>query len=461
MSQSRSTARALALGGGLVVGVSAGACGDSNNAVGTPAVIVGQLPDGGSDGGTTGASDAGGDGASPDGGAAPPRSMLAIGDGFACILAKDGTVSCWGKNDVGQLGRDPASTPSCGSAPCSPTPTSVAGLTGIVKIAAGDDFACALDASRAVWCWGNNAKGQLEATAAATSFTPKKLIVDIADVVAAGTHACVLTADAAVRCWGENTCNIFGGGAALQRSANIIPGPNMAQLSIGRDAICGVTTGDGHVLCWGADHKGSLGHDVAPSAPLCNGYPSDSVPKSVQQSSDGLPLTDVAEVQTGNGVTCARHTGGQVLCWGDNSRGGLGQGIADGDPHARAVEVPSLYAAKLLVGEQTACAIVANRLLCWGDSADGQLETLSPSITCGNQSCRALGYAVTNMMPVHAFAVGRGTVGAIKDDLSVWLWGANGMGQLSIASSAPGNVSCPAGTCVPSPTQAKGLPPLD
>jgi alpha-tubulin suppressor-like RCC1 family protein len=388
--------------------------------------------------------------------------MLAVGSGFACVVAKDGTVSCWGRNDFGQLGRDPASTPSCGAFPCSPTPTPVAGLAKVVRIAAGDDFACALDQGGNVSCWGNNAKRQLERVTDPTAFTPQPLIADVVDVVASGSHACVRQEDGTLRCWGENTCGIFGDtGGSVQPVARVLLGvPRMNQVSLSRDAMCGIDQTTGRVLCWGADHHGSLGHDVAAGAPLCGGVPSDPTPKSVQQSSDQLPIPDAAEVHIGDVIGCVRRTGGQISCWGDNSKGGLGQGFPDTTPHPRAVDVPSLIGSALAIGGGTGCAIAASRLICWGDSVDGQLEQLAVVPACGNQNCKALGYAVTNMNPVHELAIGPGALGAIKDDLTLWMWGSNSSSELAVAKTDPANVSCPAGVCIPGPRSVQGLPAL-
>jgi hypothetical protein len=234
----------------------------------------------------------------------------------------------------------------------------------------------------------------------------------------------------------------------------------MNQVALSRDAMCGIDQTTGRVMCWGADHHGSLGHDVAPPATPCGGVPSDPIPKSVQQASDQLPIPDAAEVHIGDVMGCVRRTSGQISCWGDNSEGALGQGFPDSIAHPRAVDVPSLLGSALAVGGGTACAIAASRLICWGDSADGQLEQLAAVPACGNQNCKALGYAVTNMNPVHALAVGPGAVGAIKDDLSLWMWGSNASSELAVAKTDPANVSCAAGVCIPGPRSVQGLPVL-
>lgn len=432
---------------------------DGDDAAGAP---IGGPDDAGRDGSSVRTDDAAGDANGTDGSIAT-RSAVAVGDGFACALAKDRTVSCWGRNDVGQLGRDPAAMSLCGTFPCSAVPEPVVGLANVVRLVAGDDFACAMDASRSVWCWGSNAKGQLAATGVTSSFTPRKTIVDVMAVSANGAHACAITTAGFVYCWGDGSCGIFGtADGGVETVPRQVPGvPQMAQLSVGTDAVCG-TKPDGRVLCWGADHRGSLGHDVDPAAPLCNSVPFDPVAKHVQAKSNELPIEQIAEVHIGDGVGCARRTDGAVLCWGDNERGGLGQGMPDPTPHPRALEVPALKAVKLDVHGQTPCAIVADRLLCWGDGQYGQLGALEPDAGCGGTGCRPLAHAISGMMPVRDVWSGRGTIGTIKDDATLWMWGRNDSAELALPQADPLNEPCAGGSvCVPQPRQVTNAPPLD
>jgi alpha-tubulin suppressor-like RCC1 family protein len=396
---------------------------------------------------------------------APIRSVVAVGNAFACVLAKDRTVHCWGRNDLGQLGRDPAATPSCGSFPCSATPTKVEGLVDVVRLTAGDDFACAIDSIGSVWCWGSNAKGQIGAnsTAEAIIFKPRKVIVKVQEIGAGGAHACAITTDFIPYCWGENTCNIFGASVGpTQPSPRQAPGvPILSQVALGPDQICGTLT-DGRVVCWGADHNGSLGHTLDPSPTMCNGFPSDPTPRFVQAKESEIPITSVADVHVGYGVACAKQVGGKVLCWGDNQLGALGQGIPDPLIHNRAQEVPALFAKQLDVRGQTPCAIVADRLLCWGDGSFGQLDSLGADSGCGGQGCRAFAFVVPGMSPVRDITAAQGSIATIKDDLSVWMWGRNTSGELAIPQSDSANQVCDGGNlCVPQPKKLNGIPPLD
>jgi hypothetical protein len=460
------SSRLLSSLGTLVWVAAAYACNASSSGGDAPSSLDDD-PSGGDGGGTPLAPDAGGsdgDGSTSgaEGGAAgPASSVVTIGAAFACLLARDGSVWCWGRNDVGQLGREPAATPSCGAFRCSPAPLKVEGLANVVRLAAGDDFACALTRAGFVSCWGGNAKGQLAATGLATSPTPRPVIARAADITAAGAHACALTTDGFAHCWGENTCEIFGTKEPIfDYGRRVENTPKFAQLSIGTDAICG-TLLDATALCWGVDHKGSLGHDPSVGGVTCNGQPYDPAPRHVQGSGSDLPLGSIADVHVGSGVACARRTDGHVQCWGDNRKGGLGQGLADGDRHARPLEVPALIAKKLDVRAGTACAVVADRLFCWGDGQYGQLDTLSPEPACGSQVCRALPYAIGGMMPLRELAVGPGSLAAIKSDLSLWVWGRNGSGEVGVAPGDAVNRPCSGTVCVPQPRALTSGPTLN
>jgi alpha-tubulin suppressor-like RCC1 family protein len=82
---------------------------------------------------------------------------------FTCARRNDGTVSCWGSDEFGQLG-DGTETPRhafCGVGRCSWNIVEVSGISTAIDIAAGSEHACALLSSGEVWCWGRNHFGQL------------------------------------------------------------------------------------------------------------------------------------------------------------------------------------------------------------------------------------------------------------------------------------------------------------
>src|SRR6185312_1716263 len=88
-------------------------------------------------------------------------NVVAISGGYAHVLAlrSDSTVWAWGDNLNGELGNNTTNNDS--------TPVQVHGpgnvgyLTGIIAIAAGQQFSLALRKDGTVWAWGWNVAGEL------------------------------------------------------------------------------------------------------------------------------------------------------------------------------------------------------------------------------------------------------------------------------------------------------------
>ena len=84
---------------------------------------------------------------------------VSVGGGTVCALHRDGGVSCWGRNDVGQVGD--------GSTTRRHTPVRVSGISDAVAVSITGGapevgaHACAVHDGGAVSCWGGNDLGQL------------------------------------------------------------------------------------------------------------------------------------------------------------------------------------------------------------------------------------------------------------------------------------------------------------
>ncbi|MDR0432540.1 MAG: Ig-like domain-containing protein, partial [Bifidobacteriaceae bacterium] len=91
---------------------------------------------------------------------------VAAGQGFSMALDVNGDVFTWGNNTFGQLGREIGEgeyTVEGAEGPATRTPSKVPGLDkpSITQIAAGDQFAMAVDSNGTVYTWGASDKGQL------------------------------------------------------------------------------------------------------------------------------------------------------------------------------------------------------------------------------------------------------------------------------------------------------------
>jgi alpha-tubulin suppressor-like RCC1 family protein len=116
-------------------------------------------------------------------------------------MLSGGTVECWGSGGNGQLGN--------GEMASSMTPVPVTGLAGVKAIGAGPelqgDTTCALLADGTVSCWGLDNGGQLGNGSTMTAGTPVAVPgVRGAVAISVGSNgACALLSDSTLLCWGN------------------------------------------------------------------------------------------------------------------------------------------------------------------------------------------------------------------------------------------------------------------
>ncbi len=121
-----------------------------------------------------------------------------------------GAVMCWGVNSDGQLGYGLYDGSLVGSL----TPVDAMGVTNAVQIGAGDLQTCARNADGTLACWGHNDVGQLGDGAYANVLipTPVMNLTDAVEVALGSDHTCARTKDDAVWCWGQDAFGQLGDG---------------------------------------------------------------------------------------------------------------------------------------------------------------------------------------------------------------------------------------------------------
>ena len=82
-------------------------------------------------------------------------TQITAGGWRTCALRQAGSITCWGNNEDGQLGNDQS-----GDDADSSVPVEVLGITDATQITAGDNHTCALRQTGTITCWGRNWIGQ-------------------------------------------------------------------------------------------------------------------------------------------------------------------------------------------------------------------------------------------------------------------------------------------------------------
>lgn len=140
--------------------------------------------------------------------------QVATGDRHGCVVTKAKTVQCWGMNDAGQLGIKP-------DMDSHRKLVTVPGITGVVKITAGEASTCALLSDGSVRCWGSNGEGELGLGTRSPDERPAHVtaLSDVEQLCLASAHGCALTKQSKLLCWGSNAFGQLGDGTKERRSA--------------------------------------------------------------------------------------------------------------------------------------------------------------------------------------------------------------------------------------------------
>jgi len=226
-------------------------------------------------------------------------AQIACGADHCCAARASGRVACWGDNESGQLGVPSVDDSAC-VGECTSAPVPVTGIdNAVLQVVAGREHSCALDDRGQVYCWGDNARGQVGAWTRRDVREPRQVpVASEADPVvhiAASAHGdatCAVLSSGGVRCWGESLHEDAAGGS----DPWTVPGLDSAvEASMTRQSVC-VRLASGAARCVGRE-----GFDVD-------------------------RFVDTVSLGCGPAHCCLTRTSGQTLCWGEIPAGVAGGG---------------------------------------------------------------------------------------------------------------------------------------
>ena len=332
----------------------------------------------------------------------PGVTAVGTGQNFACAISYN-AVSCWGKNNLGQIGNgilDADSDPS-NDQDDAQIPRKIISA-GAQALSVGHAHACAI-VSKELYCWGDNSSGQLGDGGAVTSSNIPTKVAGLTNVtsVAAGTSTTCAIADESLYCWGKNDKgqlglgdDYFGDSSVPYKVTRIFGVPT--QVATDKENSCVVASGA--LYCWGAANAG-----YADSA-----YPIRMI---------GSGVTKVA-IGRNTQYICA-IVSGALKCMGDNTNSDIGDGTVT--LRTTPVTVIASGVTDISTGDNP-CAVVSGVLKCWGTNNAYTPAASTPTDYIGS-GAKYVSTSATESCYV-------------TTDATLECWGNNSNGALALNSSA-------------------------
>ena len=260
-------------------------------------------------------------------------------------------------------------------------------------------------------------------------------------------HTCAIASDGRLYCWGSNSNGQVGPDVGVTaRIPKLVEGVGEVVDAVAGNAHTCAVLRDSTVRCWGFNATGQLGN---------NTYTASTSPVTVVET-DGTPLAGATAIVAGSAHTCAL-VGDRVRCWGNGGNGERGDNtiasrstpskvlVKSGSSIVELTGVTALYG-----GWSHSCALVNGRARCWGSNTVGQL---------GNNSKRYSTTAVFVVGPTGSEALTgiKSIAPGVTHSCAVvgtgaLCWGKNDLGQLGngtyISRLLPAKVVTQSGTAL-------------
>lgn len=261
-----------------------------------------------------------------------------------------------------------------------------------------------------------------------------------------GSHVCLIMKNNFMRCWGNNQNfqlgrnndgdRMFIGDDETAREGGITIG-GYIQVSAGGDSTCALKS-SGVVHCWGHSRDGVTGHKGGLI-----------VPESTLGSRLDLPEAMI-QVSTSGRHSCSVSDIGNLYCWGNNSRGELGNettnnvgdvGYVGSFSELEPVDI-GFPVRQVSTGDNFTCALSTHGTVkCWGTNDFGETGQPYDLTAYGNHTGDAEGEAPVHLPEV---TINGGSVFKIASyansscamaNGAMTCWGRGNHGQLGYAST--------------------------
>ena len=245
-------------------------------------------------------------------------TQIAAGDSHSAAVTKDGDLYMWGANGSGQLGIQSnvdSNIPVKVNNSSSTLPEK-----SVKYVALGSYHSAAITKDGSLYMWGYNNYGQLGNGSTTNSYTPVKIMENVAAVSLGRWRSAAITKDGSLYMWGWNRFGELGNGTTNELTRPQRVAANVQSVELGNYHTTAVSK-DGGLYTWGYNKYGELGNGTTN-----NSYTPVKIMSDVVSSAGGSH-------------TIALKKNGTVYTWGDNEYGELGNGNKSNQTSPVAIQI--------------------------------------------------------------------------------------------------------------------------
>lgn len=306
-------------------------------------------------------------------------------------------------------------------------------------------------ASQVLLGWGNNHQGELGNGRTTSSDKPVRVKLPrrtaISQATAGCFHSLAVTTTGQVLAWGLNSNGQLGDGSTKgSRTPVKVKLPKNTRVTAAR-AGCEFSlalTSAGRLLAWGFNGDGELGDGSTKGS---------RTPVKVK-----LPRnTRVKAFSAGCYHALALTTTGEVLAWGFNADGQLGNGTTTSSDRPVKVKLPSHVTVKAVsAGCYHSLALgTKGQIVAWGNNSDGQFGN---GTTTGSSLPLVITFEISHPVgTITQLSAGYYDSLALTSSGAVLAWGDNGNGQLGNGNTT--SYPSPQFVKLPSHTKVRAIKP--